>query len=471
MDNYTFGIVGMGLTGLTIAYKLAKANIQSIIFEASCRAGGRIWTEKFPNGQTYELGGQYINSEHYDIMELIRELGLELGTNNISPDIPDKYLVIDYDQPDCPLVLYTLIEIENDYKQISYLISSDAKIAKKLDLADPIVKKLDNIDLDTYINNVCSRLRSDLCGAKTKLAQIIKIAYQVMYGLEPKFQSTINFLLLIGSDPDKFELFGSADEKYYIKGGTQRLTDKLYELLKLSNMCTIYLDTPITKITKNNEGYMLNSRYKFSHIVMTIPFQMYDIIDYTEARFSELKQYIIKNYKLGNSSKINIQLDDSLKLDFNGTSFVSVAKMNQCQNTWNGTIDNYDHDSLILVNYTGGEHATHISNEFLTTDPTKLVRPLNELNVIFENTHKPNILNTVGINWSFYPWTKGAYSVYKVGQYAGGPVPFAGLEGQTEYQCYFAGEATDIESQGYMNAAVVSANRVVNEILTSVLIG
>lgn len=294
---------------------------------------------------------------------------------------------------------------------------------------------------------------------------------------------------MIGSDPDKFELYGSADEKYYVKGGTQQLTNKLHELLNMSDMCTIHLNEPITKISKINDKYALNSLYEFSHIVMTIPFQMYDLIDYSKAEFSPMKQHIIKNYKLGSNTKINIQYNGSL--DFNGVSFVSTLfstenqlisqsldcesteKMNQCQNTWNGTIDNYNHDSTVLVNYTGGEYATTISNEFITKNSNKLVKPLDDLDVLFANAStsdniKPEILNVVGINWSLYPWTKGAYSVYKVGQYSGGLFSFAGLEGQTEYRCYFAGKATDLKSQGYMNAAVSSANRVIKDILISI---
>ncbi|MFY0568641.1 FAD-dependent oxidoreductase [Archangium lansingense] len=47
-------IVGAGLTGLTIAYELKKAGIDSLIIEASPRIGGRIQTVTFADGVTAE---------------------------------------------------------------------------------------------------------------------------------------------------------------------------------------------------------------------------------------------------------------------------------------------------------------------------------------------------------------------------------------------------------------------------------
>ena len=475
MENQTIGIVGAGLSGLTTAYRLAQAGIKSIIFEASNRIGGRVWTEKFPNGQTYELGGQYIDSNHSDIIELINELGLELGTTNTSSCLTDKYLVIDYDEPDCPLVSYSMSEINNDYQKISNRIFTDAAMLKPFDPTKETVKKLDNINLSAYVDDLCSVLRSDANGSKTKLSQLLKIAYQLMFGLEPELQSSLNFLFLIGSSTDinKFHLYGAADEMYHIKGGSRKLTDKLYQLLVSSGLCTINLNSPITKITRDNNNYILHVEqtcYYFPQIVMTIPFQMYDSIDYSEADFSPLKKYIIDNYKLGANSKLNIQYNHNF-LDFSGISYITTdcANQYQLQNTWDSTIDSYKYDSMVFVNFTAGECAKRISDEFIVSDLNKLTMPLENLNILFEKKHE--ISNIVSVNWSKYPWTKGSYSVYKVGQYAGGKVAFAGQEALAEPQnntnqnCHFAGEASSMQYQGYMNGAVFSGNRVVREIL------
>lgn len=59
-----------------------------------------------------------------------------------------------------------------------------------------------------------------------------------------------------------------------------------------------------------------------------------------------------------------------------------------------------------------------------------------------------------------YPWTRGSCSYWKVGQYT----TFAGIEGCRQGNCHFAGEHTLLDSQGYLDGAVSSGERVANEI-------
>ena len=63
--------------------------------------------------------------------------------------------------------------------------------------------------------------------------------------------------------------------------------------------------------------------------------------------------------------------------------------------------------------------------------------------------------------WTGYPWTKGSYSYWKVGQYT----RFAGAEREASGNCHFAGEHTSIDFQGYLNGAVESGERAAGEIL------
>jgi monoamine oxidase len=65
-------------------------------------------------------------------------------------------------------------------------------------------------------------------------------------------------------------------------------------------------------------------------------------------------------------------------------------------------------------------------------------------------------------HWTGYPWTKGSYSYWKVGQYT----KFAGVERGPEgraLNCHFAGEHTSVDFQGYLNGAVETGQRAANE--------
>jgi monoamine oxidase len=63
--------------------------------------------------------------------------------------------------------------------------------------------------------------------------------------------------------------------------------------------------------------------------------------------------------------------------------------------------------------------------------------------------------------WAAYPWTRGSYSYYKVGQYTA----FGGAEEEVSGACHFAGEHTTQDFQGYLQGAVFSGQRAAAEVL------
>lgn len=76
-DDAPVCIVGAGLTGLTLAYELKKAGIDSLLLEAAPRIGGRIQTVVFADGATAEAHmEEYF--ERSPAVALLRELELPL---------------------------------------------------------------------------------------------------------------------------------------------------------------------------------------------------------------------------------------------------------------------------------------------------------------------------------------------------------------------------------------------------------
>ena len=63
--------------------------------------------------------------------------------------------------------------------------------------------------------------------------------------------------------------------------------------------------------------------------------------------------------------------------------------------------------------------------------------------------------------WTGYQWTKGSYSYWKVGQYT----RFVGAEGDRQGNCYFAGEHTSVDFQGYLNGAVDTGETAAKQVL------
>ena len=72
-------IVGAGMAGLNTAYKLQKAGLTAKIFEGADRTGGRMFTRAnlLGEGFTTELGGEFIDSNHAEMLALMEEFGFD----------------------------------------------------------------------------------------------------------------------------------------------------------------------------------------------------------------------------------------------------------------------------------------------------------------------------------------------------------------------------------------------------------
>jgi monoamine oxidase len=73
-------IVGAGIAGLSAAFHLRRLGLRATIYEASNRVGGRVFSARdlFAPGLTTELGGEFIDSIHRDMLYFVRRYDLQL---------------------------------------------------------------------------------------------------------------------------------------------------------------------------------------------------------------------------------------------------------------------------------------------------------------------------------------------------------------------------------------------------------
>lgn len=70
-------ILGAGLTGLTLAYRLRNSNLKVTLVEARDRIGGRIHTIYDENGGSQEMGATWLGRKHISLFSLLKELELD----------------------------------------------------------------------------------------------------------------------------------------------------------------------------------------------------------------------------------------------------------------------------------------------------------------------------------------------------------------------------------------------------------
>lgn len=447
-------IIGGGLAGLTCAYRLKQAGFKAKIYEATGRVGGRCWTRRgeFAEGQIVERGGELIDTEHTAIRELAEELGLKLDDLELAEQKNTEPLYYFDGTP------YTFSEATNDFMKIFDKLQSDITGAGFPTLFNEFTKRgfeLDHMSIIDWINETVPG------GTESKFGQLLDVAYNIEYGAESSEQSSLNLIYLLGfAERGPLEIYGSSDERFHIRGGNDQIATRLQELLADQ----IVLSAELTAIKKTGSGrFILTIKHgnrtkevKADKVVLTIPFTILrSSVDISKAGFSKLKKIGITELGMGTNTKMHVQFTDRHwnNLGCNGETFADTG----FQSTYEVT-RGQPGKSGILVDYTGGEIGAGFN---VGTPTTRAEMFLEQLEPVLPGiSSKWNGKATIDF-WPGFQWTRGSYSFWKVGQYT----KFAGIEGEREGNCHFAGEHTSIEYQGYLNGAVESGERAADEII------
>lgn len=448
-------VVGGGLAGLTCAYRLKQAGIRAQLFEASDRLGGRCWTRRgdFAEGQIAEHGGELIDQGHTEIRQLAQELGLDLDNLHaaeVNGTEPFQY----FDGQ-----AYSFEEATDDLKEIWQQIHKDVSAASYPTLWNSSTQRGRELDAMSIADWIQAYVPG---GLKSKLGQLLDVAYNIEYGAETNVQSSLNMLYLLGfSGQGQLRIFGPSNEKYHVRGGNDQIPARLAAALSGQ----IATGSALTSIRRNADGtYRLafqsgsgSSTVTADQVVLALPFAILRTLDYAKAGFSARKVTAIEEMGMGTNSKLHVQFRDRLwsSLGCTGETYADTGY----QNTWEVTRAQPG-AAGILVDYTGG----NIGASFGTGTPAeRAAQFLTQIEPVLPGiSSRWNGKATIDY-WTGYQWTHGSYSYWKVGQYT----KFAGAEREVEGNCHFAGEHTSIDFQGYLNGAVESGERAAGEILAS----
>ena len=72
-------IVGAGIAGLNAAHQLKKLGLKTVLYEATNRTGGRMYSMKnyFGDNLSTDIGGEFVDTNHEEIIALAKELQLD----------------------------------------------------------------------------------------------------------------------------------------------------------------------------------------------------------------------------------------------------------------------------------------------------------------------------------------------------------------------------------------------------------
>jgi monoamine oxidase len=453
-------VVGAGLAGLTCAYRLQQAGITAEIFEASDHTGGRCQTDTTTfRGLVAEHGGELIDQGHTQVRQLAQELGLNLDNLlQAQPNGTEDFFYLGGTP-------YPYSQLVEDLNGIYQKMHKDVSAASYPTLWNNYTQRgweLDHMSIIQWLDETVPN-----GGSKSKLGRILDIAYNIEYGAECSQQSSLNLLYLLGySGQGQFRVFGPSNEKYHVHGGNQQIADRLSAALDGQ----ITLNTELTAIKQNSGGsFSLTFRQSsgtlappaYDHVVLALPFSLLRSVNYSKAGFEPLKVTAIKELPMGTNSKLHVEFRDRFWYGAgnNGNTYADTGY----QNTWEvSRAQTGFKGSGLLVDYTGGTIGASFGSGTPASRAQEFISQLQPLFPTVPRIEKDHWTGKATIDfWTAYPWTKGSYSYWKVGQYT----KFSGMEKERQGNCHFAGEHTSQDFQGYLNGGVESGERTAGEIL------
>ncbi|WP_460370031.1 flavin monoamine oxidase family protein, partial [Actinocorallia lasiicapitis] len=453
----TVAIVGAGLAGIRAAHWLYTVKgIRATVYEGSGRAGGRCYSLRGTFGDVVvEHGGAFINTDHGLTRNLAHQLGLSLRNVNggNDPAGPEQYWM-----DGAP---YTYDAANADWGVVQTAFKSAlaaAPWAQTFDDHTAAGVSLDQMSVNDWIS---AKIPGGTAGRFGRLLQSNAIAE---YGRDPGSQSALNLIYLLGwNSQNSLEPMTGGDEKYTIDGGNDQLITRMIAELpagtvKYGHKLTAVRqgDTAVLTFANGNKSVEV----KVDRAVLALPFTTLRDCDLSGAGLSALKLRAIREMDLGSNGKIHVGLTSRpwLAQGLGGTSYTAPSGF-QC--AWDDTAASGRADGVMCY-FPGGTQTTSgwTGAAFGTAPAAQVNGFLTQIDRVFPGTAAAYDGRSYRSAWHLNPWSKGAYTCPRPGQYTS----LFGVEARPEGLIHFAGEHTSVEYFGFLNGAVESGERAAKEI-------
>ena len=346
-------IIGAGISGLTAALTLVDSNKFSsrniFIYEANTVVGGRMHTRLWaPSNQTSEWCGEYIDSDHTEILGLAERFDIKvldtIEATNAQYDTTFYFLNKYYNET----------QAWTDYQAIAGIITEQlgriGEINYNQSNADG--QYFDRLSLYDWIEQYVPG------GHRSQLGQYVDAAYVQEYGLDTKDLSSLLFLFGISpqTQPENgpLSIYGPSDQRYRMIGGNDQLPRKISDYV-VKRGVSIRFNHNLTRIARLTNGkirltFENNRMATFDHVILTLPVSTLRYVDYSQAQFDPLKQRLIRELRYGTNTKLNLQFARRFWYDVSsdGVIYTDLPFLN----SWEESLGQPG-DSGILVLFTG----------------------------------------------------------------------------------------------------------------------
>lgn len=458
-DGPRVAILGGGMAGLAALHYLRNAGVNATVYEAANRLGGRMMTasELIGPGTYTDLGGEFVNSDHEDVLKLVSDYGLELNDTFAESEAG---LIREGFYFDNRLIgMEELVEACRPYVE---LIARDTQRLE--DEEDTAYPELDALSAAAYL---------DKLGMNGWVRQLFDVMLATEFGRDAGEQTCLYLLWLMPDiHRDELRILGESDEQYRIRGGS----GALIEAMAKRHAERIETGRKLEAVHAKDGGFRLSfegGREADAEVVIcSIPFSILRQIDLRlGSDVPATLQQFIKELDYGTNSKVVAGFHGRpwREMGYQGTFYGAE----RYQLAWEHTLQQAGETSGLTF-FHGGKLGLEIgegtpAEEFSRSFPgfSRTVPAATE------DRHNGKVGRFV---WGTSPLALGSYACFRPGQYTSfiwDHMYFADDDPGTPVAVgnfHFAGEHVCDEYQGYMNGGASSGRRAAEAVLASMAV-
>lgn len=438
-------IIGAGMAGLSAAFHLQQQGYQSDIYEGSSRVGGRIFSLQnyFTQGLTSEMGGEFINDEHEDMLFFANHYNLSMIDRDTDQDlILEGYYfnnqfyteaqIIEALRPIVEKVEYDNVRMEEDY--------------------ETVMPELDQLSLEEYLN------QAEVTGVARELMDVMMITE---FGSEPDQQTCLNLIFLAPFIDESLYLLGESDERFSIIGGNERIIQSIAKEHE-NHIETARMLQAIRSKGNQVELVFIDKTVSVDFAIIAIPFSTLRQVEIDISLPKSLTRFI-KELEYGSNAKLLTAYQSHFWRNhgyvgtlYSDKDFQLLWDSSQLQETEIGS----------MTVYTGGKQGLLLGERSTQYQAQKFIQDFTEL---FPEARDAYLNKAIRWHWPTYPYVNGSYACFKPRQYSEfieENVYFDGEEGLVgTKQLIFAGEHVSDDYQGYMNGGAHSGRAAAEALL------
>lgn len=407
-------VAGAGLSGLAAAYQLKRAGWNVTILEARNRIGGRVWSHHFPQNDNLicELGGEWVGASHERIHQMCRSFGITLDDHRFAISLlRDGNVSKPGTWKFSPQAQRGFNKLKGEYAKFTQRQKED----------------LDKLDWWTCLQNY-GFTDDDL-----RLRDLMD---------STDFGESIRFVSAFAAASEYFESSPNNEMDFKMRGGNSRLVGELVRRVGSENF---RLDAPLRAVTQKNgvvyARYGRNNEYsmKADALICTLPVAALRHVDFNPSlppRQSDALEKLIyariqKNQLLFDERWWKTK-DWSLVSDTTSHYYFHTTR-------------NQAHKQGILTSYVIGDKADVLASQNWSARRNMIANDLRAL-----DSRAPQLVRGfVSQSWQRDPFTRGAYALYRPGQWFGLRPQLQQPHGKV----LFAGEHL-ADWQGFMEGAI-----------------